>query len=138
MWIITLWKRKRAKHVEPTQDVIDVDADVPAELAELEQPPTSTESADVPVYKPPPPQVMGDVQQYGMGAEQGIVPPAFYGKYRPPLPVLDDAKLLAELKKRRDELTARVDAIEDLLGFVESAGDLAVRVAKLERFLGLS
>lgn len=38
--------------------------------------------------------------------------------------------------KRREELLAAVRDIEDLLGFIEVEGDLAVRVSKLQRFTG--
>ena len=39
--------------------------------------------------------------------------------------------------KRRAELLERVHAMEAFLGFVEVAGELATRVAKLERFTGM-
>jgi hypothetical protein len=39
---------------------------------------------------------------------------------------------------QRDQLKLRVTALESLLGFVESADDLAVRVAKLEQFTGVN
>ncbi len=42
------------------------------------------------------------------------------------------------LAGRRAELLSEVGEIESFLGFANQADDLAVRVAKLERFLGLS
>lgn len=42
------------------------------------------------------------------------------------------------LAERRDELKREINDIESFLGFANQADDLAVRVAKLERFLGLS
>ena len=39
--------------------------------------------------------------------------------------------------KRRAELLERVHAMEAFLGFVEVDGELATRVAKLERFTGM-
>lgn len=38
---------------------------------------------------------------------------------------------------RRDELVRAVQEIEGLLGFVVQSEDLAVRVAKIENFLGI-
>lgn len=123
MWAVTFWlKRKREREMEANEAEL-IDEDPPAEL---EPPP------------PPPTIVMGDVQQFGMGAEQGIVEPTITP---PPLPaaveVPPESALLAELAKQRDALLARVQAIETMLGFVAGAEDLAVRVAKIERFLGI-
>ena len=121
MWAVTLWlKRKRDREME-ANDAELIDEDPPVELE-----------------PPPPPPTMGDVQQPGMAAEQGIVAPLVTP---PPLPVAvevpPESVLLAELGKQRDALMARVQTIESMLGFVAGAEDLAVRVAKIERFLGI-
>jgi hypothetical protein len=47
------------------------------------------------------------------------------------------AEATRQLGAQRDELMRRVTAIEGFLGFAEHANDLAVRVAKIELFLGL-
>lgn len=98
----------------------------------------------------PPPQlqtpiVMGDVQQAGMGAAMGAIEPKVVFDAdsipSPPFgngPDESDIALIEKLKRRRDALTERVHTIEELLGFVESAADLAVRVAKIERFVGIT
>lgn len=41
------------------------------------------------------------------------------------------------LMVQRDALTNQVVQIEILLGFIASADDLAVRIARVERFLGI-
>ena len=43
----------------------------------------------------------------------------------------------AHLTEERDSLTARVAELETFLGFIDVAGDLAVRVGKLEHFTGI-
>lgn len=54
----------------------------------------------------------------------------------PPLPSdIDDLKQF--LLAQRDSLTQRVQEIESQLGFIVSADELAVRVAKIELFLGI-
>lgn len=39
--------------------------------------------------------------------------------------------------RKREALTDQIQAMEDLLGFIEVSGNLATRVAKLEAFLGI-
>lgn len=43
----------------------------------------------------------------------------------------------AHLSEQKQELLERVKELEDFLGFVDVAGDLAVRVGKLEQFTGI-
>lgn len=111
---------------DPPQDVI---AEAEAEVVQ-----------DVPnigPVSPPPPLppigsvTQGDIPLVNMGAvSQNIVLPV---TTLPP----DDSQLVAELEARRAALTAQVEKIEAMIGFVASGAELAVRVAKIERFLGL-
>jgi hypothetical protein len=45
--------------------------------------------------------------------------------------------LAGELEAQRAALLERVAAIESLLGFIASSAELSVRVAALERFVGI-
>lgn len=51
---------------------------------------------------------------------------------------LDIYSIVGTLKEQRDALVKQVAEIESLLGFVESADDLGMRVARLERFVGIT
>ena len=66
-----------------------------------------------------------------------IGPPAFEPPRQQPL-FLDTTSIVAVLKDQRDAMVRQVSEIESLLGFIESADDLGVRVARLERFVGIS
>lgn len=65
----------------------------------------------------------------------------------PPFPVMvpssaptpaDIAALEQWLIAKKAELTARIVTIESMLGFIATSDDLAVRVAKIELFLGIT
>jgi hypothetical protein len=47
------------------------------------------------------------------------------------------AQMQAALVSERAALVARIETIESLLGFVAASDDLNVRVAKLEKFVGV-
>jgi hypothetical protein len=47
------------------------------------------------------------------------------------------AQMHAALVSERATLVARIETIESLLGFVAASDDLNVRVAKLEKFVGV-
>jgi hypothetical protein len=51
--------------------------------------------------------------------------------------ILNPLDVASQLLAERDALLARVAAIEALLGFVATEADLNVRVAALERFVGI-
>jgi len=59
----------------------------------------------------------------------------------PPLPaaelLLNVPLTIEYLQAQRSELAARIVLIEETLGFVASATDLAIRVARIEAFLGI-
>lgn len=53
------------------------------------------------------------------------------------LPFIDPNPMILALKQQRDHLTKQISEIENMLGFVETSADLAVRVAKIEKFVGI-
>ncbi len=53
-----------------------------------------------------------------------------------PPPELVDA-LVRHYERKRSDLMRQIGEMEAFLGFIEVSGNLAVRVAKLEAFLGL-
>jgi hypothetical protein len=63
-----------------------------------------------------------------------IDPPPF-GVIVPSAPPMDISEVQLLLVAQRHALTARVSEIESLLGFITTADDLAVRVARLENFV---
>lgn len=118
--------------MEEAHDAELIDEDPPAELA------------DVPVYGAPPAQILGEVEPTETPPELGSIPSTVTFTAdaipRPPFgegpPQIDAVK--EYFTKQRDELVGRIAQIESLLGFVDVADDLAVRVAKLERFVGIA
>lgn len=105
-----------------------------------EDPPADNDPAEdgrrgtIPSYPIPQPPVMGNVPRNESALQMGEIDPKVVASSLLLNP-LDAA--IAELQAQRDALLARVAAIEALLGFVASAADLSVRVAALERFVGI-
>ncbi|HKW09196.1 MAG TPA: hypothetical protein VJO33_02385 [Gemmatimonadaceae bacterium] len=115
--------------------------------------PMDEQQEDVPSYPKPEAQTMGEVDppatppELGGGVEPkvvakvGTIEDALQPRQPPevqPVPTPPDiAALRAYFMELRAALMTQVAAIEELLGFIDVGDDLAVRVAKLEKFVGL-
>lgn len=110
----------------------------------IDEPPADLPPADVdalrgppPAYLPPKPPVMGPVTDLDTAQPMGMIDP----KVVLPSGLSAQPSAIEELKAhfaaQLDDLHAQVAEIETLLGFVTNAGDLSVRVAAIERFVGI-
>jgi hypothetical protein len=111
------------------EELIDEDPPV-----DSDDPAVDAQRGTIPSYPIPKPPLMGAVppneSTLQMGEiDQKVVSTSF---------ILNPLRRLApQLLAERDALLARVAAIEALLGFVATEADLNVRVAALERFVGI-
>jgi hypothetical protein len=69
-------------------------------------------------------------------ANTDVIDPAAQAPQGDPPPELVDA-LVQHYKRKQQELTQQIADMESFIGFIEVSGNLAVRVAKLEQFLGI-
>lgn len=113
-------------------ELIDED---PPQSNDSDDPAVDAQRGNIPSYPIPQPPVMGAVPRNESRLQMGEIDPKVVQANLLAQP--QDA-LVAQLKAQRDELLARVADIEALLGFVATASDLSVRVAALERFVGIS
>ena len=97
--------------------------------------PSDVEPQRVPVYAPPGAPPMGSVARAAPGLSMGEIDPkiVFSGA---PLTVTP-SELVQLLQQDRAALHARIADIDSLLGFVSTSEDLSVRVAAIERFVGI-
>lgn len=56
---------------------------------------------------------------------------------QPALPIYEPATTMQYWVDRRAAMELEIKAIEDFIGFVETSEAMAVRIAKIEQFLGL-
>jgi hypothetical protein len=117
-------------------------ADDNADLID-EDPPTDDPDAegkrgDIPSYPIPKPPTMGGVVPTVVAKPMGNIEARIAFTAPAGAPSAADLALLTDaLEAEREALTLRVAAIEALLGFVAVSSELSVRVANLERFVGI-
>lgn len=104
-----------------------------------EDPPSDDPSEDarrgnIPSYPIPKPPPMGGVVGVPSDLQMGEVDPKVVASSILLNPL---GTLAGELEAQRAVLLERVAAIESLLGFIASSAELSVRVAALERFVGI-
>ena len=110
-----------------------IDEDPPQ--TDSDDPAVDAQRGTIPSYPIPQPPVMGNVPRNESRLQMGEIDPKVVTSA---LIVQPQDSLVAQLQAERDALLQRVAAIESLLGFVATAADLSVRVAALERFVGIS
>jgi hypothetical protein len=105
-----------------------------------EDPPDSDDPSEdarrgtIPSYPIPQPPPMGGVVRVPSDLQMGEVDPKVVASSILLNPL---GTLAGELEAQRAALLERVAAIESLLGFITSSAELSVRVAALERFVGI-
>jgi hypothetical protein len=109
-----------------------IDEDPPADS---DDPAIDAQRGTIPSYPIPKPPVMGAVPRNESPLQMGEIDQKVV-QSNILLNPLDS--VLQELEAERAALLQRVAAIESLLGFVATAADLSVRVAAIERFVGIA
>lgn len=108
-----------------------IDEDPPEDS---DDPAVDARRGTIPSYPIPQPPVMGSVPRNESALQMGEIDPKVVSAN---LIAQPQGTLVEQLQAERAALLDRVAAIEALLGFVATAADLSVRVAALERFVGI-
>jgi hypothetical protein len=115
------------------EDPPDVDVDPPTDDADVEG-----KRGDIPSYPIQKPPNMGGVVPTVVAKPMGNIEARIAFTAPAGAPSAADLALLTDaLESEREALTQRVAAIEALLGFVAVSAELSVRVANIERFVGV-
>jgi hypothetical protein len=121
-------KHRKQKEAAAMDDLIDEDPP-----ADSDDPAVDAQRGTIPSYPIPKPPLMGAVPPNESTLQMGEIDPKVVSSNI----ILNPLDVASQLLAERDALLARVAAIEALLGFVATEADLNVRVAALERFVGI-